>query len=375
MANRRRTTCVGLIGKLPPELHARLRNAFPLSDIELNDFIAAPSSLPSFILIIIGGGISISMLSPMLSSLRSAHPGMLIFSANWASSDDDQVSRENWADNHFLLPDANQDLFLAVTSAIAHSKRRPPYEFTKHLKAIAYPVVVLVTAWWLAVVVLQPPPYLLPSPDRVAKALWKQPETFGLHVAVTALEAFLGFAIGNVLGIALAILLNRYYRLRNLTLPALISFQAIPIVALAPLLIVWLGAGLASKVAMAAIICFFPMVVNAMQAFSTVNRDFVELFDFYQSGYTARLIYLLVPSSFSSIVAALKISAGLAVVGAIVAELTGADKGLGYVLLNSSYRLETDIMFVAMLLSALLGIVFYQGPALLRILVPRSWAS
>jgi len=208
----------------------------------------------------------------------------------------------------------------------------------------------------------------------VIKAFSGQSRVFLEHMRVTAFEAFAGFLVGNGLGILFAMVLHHFYRMREVTMPILISLQAIPIVALAPLLVVWLGTGLISKVAMAAIICFFPMVVNTLNAFANVDRDFQELFTFHQASYPTCLRLLLVPAGFSAILSALRISAGLAVVGAIVAELTGANKGLGYLLLNASYRLETDNMFVAMLLSAILGIIFFHIPTVLKSLVPKSWS-
>ena len=235
--------------------------------------------------------------------------------------------------------------------------------------------VVLVGLWFFAVEYFKPAPYLLPSPIDVAGALSSNFDRFVVHVSITAYESISGFLIGNSLGFLIAIPLHRYLGLQKFTLPVLISFQAIPIVALAPLLVVWLGTGFLSKIAMAAIICFFPMVINTLQAFSNIDRDFAELFEFYKADFLAKLSLLLIPASFSSIVAALKISAGLAVVGAIVAELTGADKGLGYVLLNATYRLETDLLFAAMFLSGLLGIAFFNMPTLLHFIIPRGWKS
>jgi NitT/TauT family transport system permease protein len=190
---------------------------------------------------------------------------------------------------------------------------------------------------------------------------------------VTAEEAVLGFVVGNSLGAGVAILLYRYVRFQRLAMPILISVQAVPIVAFAPLLVVWLGTGLSSKIAMAAIICFFPMVVNSLQAFAAVEHEYLELFKLYRAGYRLLLSRLLLPSSTSAVVAALKISAGLSVVGAIVAEMTGADRGLGYLILNGAYRLETDLMFVAMLLSGILGLMFFHLPDLLVTLLPTRW--
>lgn len=235
--------------------------------------------------------------------------------------------------------------------------------------------VVLLFLWWLAVAIFKPAPYLLPSPIDMISALSSNFDRFFIHAGTTAWESFVGFLIGNGLGFLIAIPLYRYLGLQKFTLPVLISLQAIPIVALAPLLVVWLGTGISSKIAMAAIICFFPMVINTLQAFSNIDRDFTELFEFYRANFGSRLRLLLIPASFSSIVAALKISAGLAVVGAIVAELTGADKGLGYVLLNATYRLETDLLFAAMFLSGLLGIAFFNMPTLLQFIIPLGWRS
>lgn len=243
----------------------------------------------------------------------------------------------------------------------------------RRLASVVAAIAFLVAIWATLVAVFSPPAYLIPSPKQVLDAFLTQPSRFILHAATTAWEAVLGFLVGNSLGIAFAILLARYLRLRSVALPVLISFQAIPIVAFAPLLGVWLGTGLASKVAMAAIICFFPMVVNCLQAFAAVERDFVDLFLLYRASFRITLRRLLLPASSSSIVAALRISAGLAVVGAIVAEMTGADRGLGYLILTGAYRLETDVLFVAMVLSSLLGVAFFQIPKLVELFLPIRW--
>jgi NitT/TauT family transport system permease protein len=227
--------------------------------------------------------------------------------------------------------------------------------------------------WGATVWLLGTPDYLLPSPARVAYAFLLDPGRFISHAAATATEAFAGFVIGNSLGIALAVALHRYTGLRDLSMPGFISLQAIPIVSIAPLLVVWLGTGASSKIAMAAIICFFPMVVNTLQAFADVDRDFVKLFSFSNASYPMTLHALLLPACLPAITAALRISAGLSVVGAIVAELTGADRGLGFVLLSASYRLETPTLFVAIVLAAILGIGFYQVPSILRLLLPAAW--
>lgn len=319
-------------------------------------------------LLIVGG--NCQPIKKVLPILRSALPNLAVVAHSAVPDRDSLIFYRNHVDGLYDLPKEADKLILPDD---AESRIGPSQLLHERLGNGTLALVVLLTLWWLFVTIFQPAPYLLPSPVAVAAAFVSQSSQFLFHLLVTSYEAFLGFIIGNTLGILLAVLLHRYVNLQKFTMPVLISFQAIPIVALAPLLVVWLGTGLLSKVAMAAIICFFPMVVNGLQAFSNVDRDYVELFEFYRASFIAKLKMLLMPASFTAIIAALKISAGLAVVGAIVAELTGADKGLGYLLLNASYRLETAMMFVAMLLSGALGIAFFHMPLLLRFIVPRSW--
>jgi len=324
--------------------------------------------------IVIFDGVSIDSIEQYLPSIREINPSLTILGV---LSEEDQADSklDNWVDRLLVLPNEEKEFLKELHSTLSGATKitRMLGDGAKKLGRIALSVLVLVSMWAALVSIFELPPYLLPAPGDVFASLKEQYRSFFSHMGITAYESFAGFVVGNVLGIGSAIILHRFYRLQELTMPIFISLQAIPIVALAPLLIVWLGTGLISKVAMAAIICFFPMVVNTLQAFSSVDRDFQELFRFHRADYISTLKLLLIPASFPSIISALRISAGLSVVGAIVAELTGANKGLGYLLLNASYRLETDKMFVAMLLSALLGIVFFHLPSLLRFVVPRSW--
>jgi len=253
------------------------------------------------------------------------------------------------------------------------SNGAPTSSLAARMLQIVLVPVALVGFWWLAVAIFQPPTYILPSPQQVAAAFAEQPLRYLSHTGSTASQAFAGFLLGNCAGIGLAILLFRFVQIRALTLPALIALQAVPIIAIAPLLGVWLGTGAASKIAMAAIICFFPMVVNTLQAFGTVEREHQDLFTIYRASFKRRLLHLLIPSATPSIVAALRIAGGLAVVGAIIAEMTGSSQGLGYLILNGAYRLETTVLFVAMVLASILGILFFRIPDGLKFLLPVNW--
>jgi ABC-type nitrate/sulfonate/bicarbonate transport system permease component len=363
-------SALGVVAPLTREVVASLQG-YDIVEFVADELSATNLALNKVKLLIVGG--DCQPLKSVLPALRAAVPNLAVVAHSGSLDRASLNFYRNHVDGLYDLPKDVDSMIMTVESGAAELSSGWKLFLAERLGNGALALIVLLGLWWLAVALFQPAPYLLPAPTGVASAFAAQSGQFLFHLSVTAYEAFLGFVIGNTLGILLAISLHRYVKLQKFTMPVLISFQAIPIVALAPLLVVWLGTGLISKVAMAAIICFFPMVVNGLQAFSSIDRDYVELFEFYRADFAAKLKMLLLPASFPAIVSALKISAGLAVVGAIVAELTGADKGLGYILLNASYRLETDMMFVAMLLSGALGMAFFQMPALLRFVVPQSW--
>jgi ABC-type nitrate/sulfonate/bicarbonate transport system permease component len=244
----------------------------------------------------------------------------------------------------------------------------------KLLKTIVA-ISIFIIIWLAIVIVFNFPPYLVPSPDLVAVRLVRDINVFFMHTAVTAIEALLGWLVGCTFGAVAGIILHRSRNIQTRLLPVLIGLQSVPIVALAPLLVLWLGTGLTSKLAMAAIICFVPVTISLLVAFDNVPKEYRELFAVYRAGYRTTVLRLLLPASAPAALSGLKIAGGLAVVGAIVAEMTGADRGIGYLILNGAYRLETEVMFVAILLSGLLGFAFFHLPDLLAHALPRRWGG
>jgi NitT/TauT family transport system permease protein len=233
----------------------------------------------------------------------------------------------------------------------------------------------LLLVWWSAVKAFEIPQYLVPAPSEVLNAFLGSPVDFMEHSARTLLEAMFGFVISLMAGLAGGCLLFRFEAARRIVLPWTSALQAIPIVAIAPLLVVWCGSGMTAKVLMSAIISFFPILNAVLVGFSEVDQDRRVLFQVYRTGYLRTLCHLLLPSALPTIVMGVKISAGLATVGAIVAEMTGADKGLGYVLLTATYRLETPTLFVAIILSGLIGWLAYTLPGIVKLLAPKYWES
>ncbi|WP_141502804.1 ABC transporter permease [Paenibacillus luteus] len=229
------------------------------------------------------------------------------------------------------------------------------------IKDALYPVgfaIGFLMIWELAVRLMDIPIYLLPSPtDIIAvidSSLWS-------HMLVTLLEALTGFVFANILGLITAVIFVHSKPIEKGVFPLAIALKTTPLVALAPLLVVWMGTGYSSKVVASMLICFFPILVNSVKGLKAIEHEAWELFSTYK-GTKAEIFWKLrLPTSLPYVFSALKISTSLAIVGAIVGEFVGANKGLGYVVLVSSYHMDTPVMFSAIIASALCGLVLFWG--------------
>ncbi len=179
------------------------------------------------------------------------------------------------------------------------------------------------------------------------------------HATITVIESSLGFLLGITLAIITGIIFTYSKLLKKSFYPYAIAFKAVPVIALAPLLIMWLGSGMISKIIMAAIICYFPVLVGTVKGFSVVIQDYKDLFKSFSASKWKIFYKLKIPTSLPYIFPSLKISATFAVVGATIAEFTGASKGIGYIIVNSSYYLETTMMFAAIIMISIVGLLLF----------------
>jgi len=217
----------------------------------------------------------------------------------------------------------------------------------------------LVLLGWEAIVRLaRVPAYLLPAPSSILASI--DADLLG-HLAVTFSEALAGFALASAAAFGAALLFVRSRTLEAGLFPLAIALKTTPLVALAPLLVLWMGTGWSSKVMAAALICFFPVLVNAVKGLKAADAEHFELFQSMHATRGQEFRKLRVPYCLPYLFAALKISSSLAVVGAIVGEFVGSTRGLGYVIMVSSSHLETEALFSAIFASALSGIVLFQA--------------
>ncbi|SFB45157.1 NitT/TauT family transport system permease protein [Cohnella sp. OV330] len=230
---------------------------------------------------------------------------------------------------------------------------------TTKFKDMLYPVafaVGLILIWEAVVRLFDIPLYLLPAPTDIARVIDGE---LLRNMGVTLYEAVLGFLLANVLGFLTAILFVHSRPAEKGIFPLAIALKTTPVVALAPLLVIWLGTGYWSKVAASMIICFFPILVNSVKGLKAVEHEAWELFSAYK-GTKAEIFWKLrLPTSLPYVLSALKISSSLAIVGAIVGEFVGSNKGLGYLVLLSSYHLDTPVMFSAIAAAAVAGLILF----------------
>jgi NitT/TauT family transport system permease protein len=227
-----------------------------------------------------------------------------------------------------------------------------------HLPPAAMGAAVLL-AWEVGVRAFNVPAYVLPQPSAVLVYCFQNFGGFLDHFWVTSIESALGLALGVVIGVALAIISVLSEATARAVVPWAIAAKTVPIVAIAPLLILWFGYGLLSKVIMAAAICFFPIFVTTLKGFHSYSEDAWYLFRSYGASKWQLLTKLEVPLCLPYFFASLRVGATLAVIGAIVAELAGAKKGLGFLVLYSSMRVDTLRLFGAIFFSSLLGFLLY----------------
>lgn len=203
------------------------------------------------------------------------------------------------------------------------------------------------------------PEYILPPPSMVLIDLFKNFLSLLNHTGITLTEAIIGFIIANFCAIFLSVIIIFIPSVDKAIMPFAIALKTTPIVAMAPLLLIWLGTGMAPKIAASALICFFPSLVNSLKGFNALQEGEDELFRVYGASKMQILIKLRFRRAAPYIFSALKISSSLSIVGAIVGEFVGANKGIGYIILTATYHLNFVRMFSALIMTAIAGIIFY----------------
>ncbi|ADZ69365.1 ABC transporter permease [Polymorphum gilvum] len=229
----------------------------------------------------------------------------------------------------------------------------------------------LIGLWEGAVRLFDVPPYMLPGPLRVADAFRRQGGFLLEHAAITAYETVLGFVLGIVAGSALALAMWLLPLVRRALLPAVLVTQALPVFAIAPILVLWLGFGLSSKIVMAVLVIFFAVTSTYYDGLRRLDAGLADLARLYRVGRFRELIHFRIPSALPALASGIRIAAVFAPIGAIVGEWVGAKGGLAFIMLQSNARMQTDMMFAALvLLAAMVLLLRFAVERATRRLVP-----
>jgi len=229
----------------------------------------------------------------------------------------------------------------------------------------------LVGLWQLYAGVGRVDDLILPAPSEIATALWTDRELLWDNFVVTAGEVALGIAAALALGFACAVAMHFSRSVRRATYPLLVASQAIPVVIVAPLLVVWLGFGIGPKVAIIAVICFFPITVTTLDALGRVDRDTMKLLRTLDATRWGAFRFAEAPAALPAALSGAKIAVAVAVIGAVFAEYAGSSEGLGHLILQAIPQLETARAWAAVVVLAAFAVaLFYALDWAQRLLVP-----
>lgn len=248
----------------------------------------------------------------------------------------------------------------------------------RRLTTVVIVVTGLLALWQGVVWVFDTPHYILPGPGRVFDAFVAQWDLIGTHAVTTIVEIVLGLVLGTCLGLLSALSMVRFRGLHRWMMPVLVISQALPVFALAPILVLWFGYGLASKVAMAVLIIYFPITAACYDGLSRTNPGWIDLAHSLGGSRWMLLTRVRFPAALPAIASGLRIATSVAPIGAIVGEWVGSSRGLGYLMLHANARMQVDLMFAALLALSVFAVALYftVDSALARLLhwQPRTLA-
>jgi len=224
---------------------------------------------------------------------------------------------------------------------------------------IAVIAVGFVLVWQVVIYVTAVPPYILPAPSMVFRAARVHSVSLAGHAAITLAEILAGLLLGTLLGTASAIVMIASRSLKRWLLPVLVMSQAIPVFALAPLLVLWLGYGMASKIAMAVLIIFFPVTAAFYDGLRRTQPEWLELARVMNAGHLAVIRQIRIPSAMPAFASGLRVATAVAPIGAVVGEWVGSSKGLGFYMLHANARMQIDLLFAALAVLAILALTLY----------------
>jgi NitT/TauT family transport system permease protein len=268
----------------------------------------------------------------------------------------------------------------ADLAAVARKAAAEEGAFASRLTQVLVPVVMLVlllVVWQVYVTLANVPHYILPSPARIWQAFVEDHDMLLHSLTITLRTTFLALIIALVSGVALAVLMAQSRWIELALFPYAVILQVTPIVAIAPLILIYTSTTSQALLICAWIVAFFPVLSNTAQGLHSTDHNLLNLFELYGASRWQTLIHLRLPNALPYFLAGLKIAGGLALIAAVVAEFAagtaGADSGLAFRLIEAQHRLNIPRLFAALVLLSLTGVLIFAATSLLSWLLLRHW--
>jgi NitT/TauT family transport system permease protein len=258
-----------------------------------------------------------------------------------------------------MLPQPMPTNRSAAAPVVPARRRRWLAERAANLALPVLATVVVVALWAAIVRIFEIPDYLLPAPQAVAARIVKEWSVLWKHGTYTLMSVLTGFAAGVAVGVPLAFAIVLSRSMERVAMPFLVMSQTIPKVAIAPILVVWLGFGILPKIAIVFLISFFPIVVSTVVGLKSVETDMIDLVRSMGARTGKIMLRVRGPSALPQMFAGFKIAVCLAVVGAIVGEFVGSDRGLGFLLLTSTGTLDGPLVWSALFVLVAMGVALF----------------
>ena len=251
---------------------------------------------------------------------------------------------------------------MAITN-MKELRRKIRNRLRKNPEIILSPValIVFLAVWELIVRIYDIPRIILPSPSAIGRSFFISfaEQKILRHIWVTLFETLVGFAIGSTSGFILGAVVAQFKLVERTFYPYIVAFQALPKVAIAPLIIIWTGYGIESKIIMSALITFFPLLVNTLAGLNSTDQDYIEMLRGFSASELQILRKVKFPMALPYIFAGIDMAAILSLIGALVGEFVGAKEGLGYLLLFRQFKMDIPSVFAILIILSLIGVGFH----------------
>ena len=253
----------------------------------------------------------------------------------------------------------------------------PKFKFQLKYLGPVVAFIIFISLWQSIPTILDIKPFILPKPTDVVAAAIKDWDLLWPAMQITIVEAVIGFILSAVIGIGVSILLASSRIIEISLYPYAVILQTIPVIAIAPIVVIWFGSGFNSIIIISFLIGFFPIVSNTLMGLNSVDKNMVDLFQLYNASKWQTMWKLRIPAAMPYIMSGLKVSCTLSIIGAITGEyiagIGGGKGGLGYAITVAAVQLKTPYLFACAIAGALFGIVFYLIVSFISRLVLNSW--